>query len=263
MGGLGRREGLMPHWVPVGCSGCCSVEFLHCHWLWDRSSKQDVLLLQTWPYAGGAAGNCLHLLVGRVLLPGPPRVRVSESWARAGRTCPEQGVGWTTRHGVLVLCERWGGLSQAGPGGILGLPEQECCESLPEWDRALVRNRNTPGMVPFPPIAPTADVHGIPMWFMGQHPAWVRGDGCMGQQCPSRSTPYGMHSAKVSMQEHPSGMEAAGLPVCKGQRGMHKPMVLLVHAWGAVLLSPAFVLSCFSVLHAQARAGDGGWGNAV
>lgn len=38
-----------------------------------------------------------------------------------------------------------------------------------------------------------------------------------------------MHSAEVSMQEHQRGMGAAGLPVCKGQGGMHKPMVLLVH----------------------------------
>lgn len=92
MGGLGGREGLMRHWVPVGCSGCCSVEF-HRRWLWDMSSKQDVLLLQTWPYASGAAGNCLHLLVGRVLLVGPPRARVSESWARAGGGMEHQAWG--------------------------------------------------------------------------------------------------------------------------------------------------------------------------
>lgn len=136
-------------------------------------------------------------------------------WVPQEREClragPEQGVGWSTRHGALVLCERWGELSQAGPGGILGLPE-ECCEGLPEWDRALVRNRGTPGMVPFPPIVPTADVHGISVWFRGQHPAWVRGDGCTGQQCSCRSTPYGMHSAKVSTQEHPSGIRGCRPP---------------------------------------------------
>lgn len=54
-----------------------------------------------------------------------------------------------------------------------------------------------------------------------------------------------MHSVEVSMQEHQRGMGAAGLPVCKGQGGMHKPMVLLVHpCMGAVLLSPGSTSPC-------------------
>lgn len=47
MGALGGREGLMQRWVPAGCSRCCLAEFLHRRWLWDGSSEQDVLLLQT------------------------------------------------------------------------------------------------------------------------------------------------------------------------------------------------------------------------
>lgn len=235
----------MQRWVPVGCSRCCLAEFLHRRWLWDGSSEQDVLLLQTWPRVGGAAGNCLYLLVGKVLLLGPPRVRVSELWARAGRTCPEQGVGWSTRHGALVLREGWGGLSQTGPGGVLGLPEEECYESPSEWGRALARSRDTSGMVPFLPIAPTADVHGIAVCFTGQHPAWVRGDGCMGQRCPFRSTRMGCTVQRCPCRSTKGEWGLQASRSAKDREGCTSPWCCwCIHARGAVLLSPGSTSPC-------------------